>query len=159
MKNSGALRVERRGEREIVMTRELDAPRSMVFEALTRPELVQRWLGVFGDWSLDVCEIDLKAGGAYRYVWRRTDGTEMGLGGVFREIVPGERLVHTELFDEAWYPGEGLVTTELAEQDGRTTMTMTVLYESREARDGTFESGMEHGMAASYDKLAEVLRS
>jgi uncharacterized protein YndB with AHSA1/START domain len=83
----------------------------------------------------------------------------MGVRGVYREIVPQERVVCTELFDDAWYPGEGLLTTTLVEQDGRTTLTTTILYESKEARDGVLKSGMESGVAASYDRLAELVTS
>ena len=81
----------------------------------------------------------------------------MGCGGVYREIVPPERLVHTEQFDNPWYPGESLITTVLDEQRGKTTLTATMLYESRDARDGILKSGMESGVAASYDRLAELL--
>jgi len=103
-------------------------------------------------------EIDLKVGGAYRYIWRYTaKGTEMGLHGVFREIAPPGRLVHTEQFDQPWYPGEALVTYALIEQGGRTTLTCTILYDSRETRDTVLKSGMERGVAASYDRLDEIL--
>jgi uncharacterized protein YndB with AHSA1/START domain len=96
----------------------------------------------------------------YRYVWRReSNGKEMGMGGVYCEIVPQERLVCTELLDEAWYPGESLITTTLVEQGGRTTMTSTMLYVSQEVRDGVLKSGMESGVAVSYDRLAELLAS
>ena len=160
MQDTGKLKVTAQSEREIVMTRDFDAPRRLVFDALTKPELLKRWLGVFGGWELAVCEVDLKVGGAYRYVWRRSsDGSEMGLRGVYREIVPPERLVCTELFDEAWYPGESLITTTLAEQGDRTTFTSTILYESQEARDAVLKSPMERGVAASYNKLAELLEN
>ena len=160
MKDTGKLKVTAQSEREIVMTRDFDAPRRLVFYALTKPELLKRWLGVFGGWELAVCEVDLKVGGTYRYVWRRSsDGSEMGVRGVYREIVPPERLVCTELFDEAWYPGESLITTTLAEQGGRTTFTSTILYESQEARDAVLKSPMERGVAASYNKLAELLEN
>ena len=97
MKDTGKLKVTAQSEREIVMTRDFDAPRRLVFDALTKPELLKRWLGVFGGWELAVCEVDLKVGGTYRYVWRRSsDGSEMGVRGVYREIVPPERLVCTE---------------------------------------------------------------
>jgi len=145
-------------DREIAMTRVFDAPRRLVFDALTQPELVKRWLLGPDGWSMPVCEIDLKIGGAYRYVWRRDkDGSEMGMGGVFREIVQPELLIATEKFDEAWYPGEALTITVLVEQDGKTTLTTTVRYESREARDGVLKSGMETGVARSYDRLEEML--
>jgi uncharacterized protein YndB with AHSA1/START domain len=158
MTTTGTLQVKANADREIVMTRRFDAPRSMVFDALTKPELVKRWLLGPPGWAMPVCEIDLRVGGTYRYVWRRdSDGTEMGCGGVYREIVVPERLVHTERFDQPWYPGESLITTVLNEQGGRTTMTATMLYESRDARDGILKSGMESGVAASYDRLAELL--
>jgi uncharacterized protein YndB with AHSA1/START domain len=159
MMNMGDLKLTTRGDREIVMTRVFDAPRRMVFDAMTKPALVKQWLLGPPGWTMPVCEIDLRVGGAYRYVWRHTNGKEMGMGGVYREIVPQERLVCTELFDEAWYPGESLVTATLAEQSGRTTLTSTILYVSRETRDTVLQSGMERGVAASYDRLAEVLRS
>ena len=106
MPNTGSLKVEARGDREIVMTRVFDAPRHLVYEAFTKPDLVKRWLGVFGGWSLPVCEIDFRVGGRYRFVWRK-EGAEMGMGGVYKEIVPNERIVNTEKFDDTWYEGEG----------------------------------------------------
>jgi uncharacterized protein YndB with AHSA1/START domain len=159
MKNIGNLKLTTQGDREIVMTRVFDAPRRLVFDAFTKPELVKQWLLGPPGWTMPVCEIDLRVGGAYRYVWRHADGKEMGMGGIYREIVPQERLVCTELFDQAWYPGESLTTTTLAEQDGRTTVTTTMLYVSQEARDAVLKSGMERGVAASYDQLAELLAS
>ena len=159
MKNAGTLKLTTPTDREISMTRIFDAPRRMVFDAFTKPELVKRWLLGPPGWTMPVCEIDLRVGGAYRYVWRHADGKEMGMGGIYREIVPEERLVCTELFDEAWYPGEALVTTILAEQGGRTTLTSTMLYVWQETRDAVLKSGMERGVAASYDRLEELLMS
>ncbi len=160
MNDPGTLQLTTPTEREIAMTRVFNAPRKLVFDAFTKPELVKRWLLGPPGWSMPVCEIDLKAGGKYRYVWRRdSDSTEMGVSGVFREVLPPERLVHTERFDQAWYPGEALVTTALAEQGGKTTVTMTMRLESREARDAVLKSGMEKGVAVSYDRLAELLAS
>ena len=107
-----------------------------------------------------VCEIVLRVGGHYRYVWRRDkDGTEMGMSGVHQEVVPPERIVATEKFDQAWYAGEAVNTTVLVEQGGKTTLTQTVLYQSREARDGVLKSGMERGVAASYDRLEKLLET
>jgi uncharacterized protein YndB with AHSA1/START domain len=157
MKDTEALTLTTPSEREIVLTRAFAAPRHLVFDALTKPELVRRWLLGPPGWSMPVCEIDLKVGGSYRYVWRGADGTEMGMRGVYREIAPPERLVATESFDEPWYPGEAVTTTVLVELDGRTTLTTTVLYESREIRDAVLKSGMEKGVAASYDRLEELL--
>ena len=160
MENTGTLKVTTPTEREIVLTRVLDAPRSLVFDALTKPELLKRWFFGPDGWSLAVCDIDLKVGGAWRFVWRHeSKGTDMGARGVYREIVPSERLVHTESFDDPWYPGEAMVTTILVEQGGKTTLTLTVLYESREARDAVINSNMEHGVGESYDRLAELLAS
>jgi len=159
MDTTGTLQVTAPSEREIAMTRVFDAPRTLVFDAWTKPELLKRWLGVRNGWSLAVCEIDLKAGGPLRFMWRGLDGTEMGMGGVYREIVPPERIVWTELFDEDWTGGETIVTVALVEQDGKTTVTLTVLYSSREARDGALKTDMEHGMATGYDRLDEVLAS
>jgi uncharacterized protein YndB with AHSA1/START domain len=158
--STGNLKLTTRGEREIVMTREFNAPRRLLFDAFTKPELVRQWLLGPPGWSMPVCEIDLKVGGKYRYVWRQdSDGTEMGMGGVYREIVAPERLVSTEKFDEAWYPGEAVGTIVLSENGGKTTVTQTILYESREARDAVLKSGMEQGLAASYERLAEMLAS
>jgi uncharacterized protein YndB with AHSA1/START domain len=157
--NVGALQITTPSDREIEMTRVFDAPRRLVFDAHTKPDLVKRWLGVRAGWSLAVCEIDLKVGGAYRYVWRGPKGVEMGMGGVFREIVRPERIVATEKFDESWYPGEALDTTALAEERGKTTVTLTVRYESKEARDAVLKTPMATGVAESYDKLAEVVAS
>jgi uncharacterized protein YndB with AHSA1/START domain len=159
MSNAGTLQLTTRGEREIVMTRVFDAPRSLVFEACTRPELVKRWLLGPDGWTMPVCEIDLRVGGGYRYLWRNASGKEMGMRGVYREVVPPERIVATEKFDESWYPGEAVGTIILTEREGKTTLTQTVLYQSREARDTVLKSGMERGVAASYDRLAELLAS
>ena len=108
---------------------------------------------------MPVCEIDLRVGGRYRYVWRGPDGNEMGMGGVYREIVPPERIVQTELFDQDWTGGETLGTCTLTEQNSRTTLTINVLYSSKEARDGALRTGMTEGMTAGYDRLAELLTS
>ena len=146
------------GDREIIMTREFNAPRKLVFEPLTRPEYVKRWLLGPEGWTMPICEIDLKVGGTYRYVWRHSaKGTEMSLHGVYREIVPPERIVHTEQFDQPWYPGEALVTYALIERGGHTTLTCTILYDSRETRDMVLKSGMERGVVASYDRLENIL--
>jgi uncharacterized protein YndB with AHSA1/START domain len=157
MASSGTLKVTTPTDREIAMTRVFDAPRRLVFEAYTRPELLKRWLGVHAGWSLAVCEIDLRVGGAYRYVWRGPDGAEMGMGGVYREIVRNERIVATEKFDQSWYPGEAVGTVVLLEQGGRTTLTMTVRYQSKEVRDMVLKTPMASGVEAGFNKLAELL--
>jgi uncharacterized protein YndB with AHSA1/START domain len=156
MKNTGTLKVTTPSDREIVLTRVFDAPRSLVFEAFAKPELLKRWFGPRG-WSLTVCEVDLNVGGHFRFVMRSPDGKEMGMRGVYREIVPPERSVHMESFDD--FPGESQVTAVFTESAGKTTLTATLLYPSQEVRDAVIKSGMEHGAAESYDKLAELLAS
>ena len=156
MKNTGTLKVTTPTDREIVMTRVFNAPRRLVFDAFSKPELLKRWFGPRG-WSLPVCEVDLRVGGGFRFVMRGPDGKEMGMRGVYREITPPERSVHMESFDD--YPGESQNTLVLVEDRGRTTLTITVLYQSREIRDAVIKSGMEHGAAECYDKLAELLAS
>jgi len=153
------MKLATRGDREIVITRVFDAPRRLVFDAFTKPELVKQWLLGPPGWAMVVCEVAAKVGDRYRYVWRHDSGAEMGLGGVLREIVPPERIVATEKFDQSWYPGEAVGTIILVEQDGKTILTQTIIYESREARDVVLKSPMEQGMAASYNRLAEVLVS
>jgi uncharacterized protein YndB with AHSA1/START domain len=157
MKDVEKLEVTTPSDRGLAMTRVFDAPRSMVFDAWTKPELLKRWLGVFGGWTFAVCEVDLRVGGKYRYVWRGKDGNEMGMGGVYREIVRPERIVCTEKFDDPWYEGDAIDTTVFVERAGKTTTTTTVLYASKEVRDAVLKSPMESGVAKSYDKLAEML--
>lgn len=152
-----SLKVSALNDREILMTRLFDAPRDLVFDAFTKPHLIKRWLIGPEGWSLPVCEVDLKVGGSLRYVWRHTNGTDMGMSGTFREIRRPERIVHKELFDEDWTGGETLVTSVFTEQDGGTLMRQTILYASREARDQVLKSPMEEGVARSYDRLAELL--
>src|SRR5258708_6030721 len=160
MTNSGTFKVTTPTDLAIAMTRVFNAPRRLVFDALTKPELVRQWLLGPPGWSMPVCEIDLRVGGKYRYVWRRdSDGTDMGMGGVYREIAAPERIVATEKFDQAWYSGEAVGTAVLVEQGGKTTLTQTVLYESKETRDAVLKSPMETGVAASHDRLAGVLAS
>ncbi len=156
MKNTGTLKVTTPSEREIVLTRVFDAPPSLVFDAFTKPELLKRWFGPRGH-SLVVCEVDLRVGGSWRFVVRGPDGADMGMRGVYRELAPPNRSVHTESFDD--FPGESVVTTVLTEDRGKTTLTATVLYPSQEIRDAVIKSGMEHGAAETYDKLAELLAS
>ena len=152
------LNIAASGDRDIVMTRSFDAPRAMVFDAHTKPELIKRWLGAFSGWTFDVCEVDLRVGGKYRYEWTNAAQKQsMGMGGVYKEIKRNERLVVTEKFDEAWYPGEMLATSVFVEKSGQTTLTSTWRYDSREIRDGVLKSPMESGLVASYDKLEEQL--
>ena len=146
-------------DREIVMTRVFDAPRRLVWDALTKPELLRRWFGVHQGWSLAICEIDLRVGGGYRYLWRGPEGAEMGMRGVYREVARPERLVATEAFDQSWYEGDAQSSMVLTEHDGTTTLVMSVRYASREVRDAVLKSPMEQGVSAGFNKLAELLAS
>jgi uncharacterized protein YndB with AHSA1/START domain len=143
-------------DREIVITRVFDAPRRSVFDALTDPGHVPHWYGPRG-WTLPVCEIDFRPGGAWRFVCRGPDGRAMGMRGVYREVTPPERLVSTESFDD--FPGESLNTLVLSEDDGKTTIKTTVLYPSKAVRDAVLGSGMPDGAAQTYARLAEYLRA
>ncbi|HLQ59285.1 MAG TPA: SRPBCC family protein [Gemmatimonadales bacterium] len=157
MKQTAALKITTPSERELVMTRDFAAPRGMLFDALTKPDLVQRWLLGPPGWTMPVCEIDLRVGGKYRYVWRNADGREMGMGGTFKEIVRPSRLVATETYEDYWTGGETLVTTELVETRDKTSLSTTVRYASREARDAAMKMGATKGLEASYDRLDQLL--
>ena len=159
MKTIGLIELTLPTDREIAMTRVFDAPRRLVFDAYTKPELLKRWLGVHNGWSLAICEIDLKAGGKYRYVWRGPNGEEMGMGGVFLEVVSGERLAATEVFDQPWYEGEGMSSVTFVEEGGKTTLTLTVRYASKDVRDGVLKSPMAKGVAMGFDMLEARLAS
>lgn len=148
--------VAAKGERELVIKREFNAPRDLVYQAHTECKFLKRWMFGPDGWSLDVCEIDLKVGGKYRWVWKKGD-IEMGAGGEYREINRPERIVATEQFDDPWYPGEAISTVEFMEDSGRTTLINTMTYVSKEARDVVLESPMEEGLALGYDRLDSVL--
>ena len=153
---SPALQVTTPSDREIVLTRVFNAPRQMVYDAFTKPELLKRWFGP-RRWSLVVCEVDLRVGGGFRFVLQSEDGQKMGMRGVYRELNPPNGSVHIESYDD--YPGESQVTSVLTEHNGKTTLTATVLYPSREVRDIVLNMGMAAGAGESYDKLAELLES
>jgi uncharacterized protein YndB with AHSA1/START domain len=161
MESGKTLAVSTPSDREIVMTRVFDAPRQMVFEAMTRPELVKRWLLGPPGWTMIVCETDLRVGGGFQYIWTNADGTAMKMSGVFREIAPGERIVSADSFEYGCegQAGEQIVTSVLTEQNGKTTLATTILFPSKEARDQTIASGMERGVAAGYARLDEILSS
>ena len=159
MTPTGTMQLSTPTDREIVITRTFNAPRTLVFDAFTKPELLKRWLFGPDGWTLDVCEVDLRVGGHYRYVWRRHDGFEMGMGGIHREVVPPERIVSTQLFDQDWTGGEAIGTIVLTEHNGKTTLTNTLLYSSREVRDAVLKTPMDKGMGAGYDRLEAMLPS
>ena len=128
MKNAGTLKVTTPTDREIVTTRVFDAPRRLMFDAFSKPEFLKRWFGPRG-WSLVVCEVDLKVGGGFRFVLRGPMEKEMGMRGVYREIVPPERSVHMESFDD--YPGESQVTAVFVKENGKTTLTAMLTLRKR----------------------------
>ena len=153
------LKITTPSDREIAMTREFNAPRQLVWDAHTKPELVRKWLLGPPGWSMPVCKIDLRVGGSYRYEWRNDkDGTTMAMGGTYKEVKPIERIVQTEKFDDPWYEGEATGTMVLKEQGSKTILTTTVRYASQAVRDSVIKSGMTTGVEQSFDRLeAEVL--
>lgn len=144
-------------DREIVAMRVFDAPRRLVWEAHTNPEHVRHWLLGPEGWMMPVCEIDLRLGGEWHFVWRKADGEQFGMRGVYKEIVPPERLVNTEAWGGDW--PEVVNTTVLTEDEGRTTLVVTVLAPSKEARDRALGTGMKDGWSTSYDRLDEYLQT
>jgi uncharacterized protein YndB with AHSA1/START domain len=152
----GVLTLTTPSDREVLITRTVDAPRRLVFDAWTRPEHLSQWLLGPAGWTMPVCEIDLRPGGAWHYGWRRADGTGLDMHGEYREVSPPERLVFTERWGGDW--PETLHTLVLTERDGRTTMAQSVLYPSREARDAALATGMNDGLTASYERLDTLLR-
>ena len=141
---------------EITVVRAFDAPRELIWDCHTKPELLKRWMLGPPGWSMPVCEIDLRVGGAYRYRWRNdADGTEFGSSGVHREIVPFERIVTTESMEG--FDGESINTLTFSEAGGRTLVSTNMLFPSKEIRDAATQSGMSDGMAMGYDRLEDVL--
>ena len=156
---AGPLEISTPSDRKVVIRREFDAPRELVFDCHTKPDLVRRWLLGPPGWTMPVCDIDLRVGGRYRYVWRGPDGQELAVGGSFRLIERPARIDTTELFDQDWTGGETTVITRFTEAGGRTTATLTVLYSSKQAREGALATGMTEGMEAGYQRLDELLAS
>lgn len=145
-------------DREIVITRSFDAPREMVWDCHTKPALVRRWLLGPPGWEMPVCEIDLRVGGKYRYAWEdKTRGITMGMGGTFTAVDKPERIGAREKFDDDWTGGETDVTQLFTEHAGKTTLTLTIVYASKEARDGAAKTGMTDGMEAGYQRLDDIL--
>ena len=157
MPSIGGTQVTTPSEREIRIERSFAAPRRLVYDAYTKPELLKRWLGTMPGWSWGKCDMDVRVGGRYHWVWKGPEGAELGISGVYREVVPSERLVNTEQFDQAWYAGEAVDTLVLTERDGRTTATTTILYVSKEVRDGVLQSPMADGMERGYTQLDRLL--
>jgi uncharacterized protein YndB with AHSA1/START domain len=161
--NSGSFKVTTPSDREIQLTRLFDAPRALVFEAMTRPEHVRQWWGRLGDgYSVPECDIDLRPGGRWRFVNLTPKGIRVVFSGEYREVKPPDRLVFTEIFEEG--PGASpsadgeasVVTTVFSEEHGKTRITVTARCASSEIRDIVIKSGMERGAALSYDQLEVV---
>ena len=142
-------------DREIVVTRVVDAPRRIVFDAVSNPKHVPQWLTGPEGWTMPVCEIDLRPGGAWRYVYRKDDGSEMTLQGSYREVAPPVRVVSTESWGAEW--PETVNTMVLTESEGQTTITITVRYPTKEARDAALKTGMKEGMDQGFAQLDDLL--
>jgi uncharacterized protein YndB with AHSA1/START domain len=148
--------VEAKGDNELVIKREFNAPKDLVFQAHTECKYLKRWMFGPDGWSLDVCSIDLNVGGKYRWVWKKGE-IEMGAGGEYREITRPDRIVCTEQFDDPWYAGEAVSTLTMEESGGVTTLTNTMRYISKEARDTVLQSPMEEGLSLGFDRLEALL--
>ena len=157
-RNSGTFTVTTPSDQEIRMTRLFDAPRELVFEAMSKPEHVRRWWGQLGEgYSVPVCEIDLRPGGRWRFVNRHPQG-EAAFYGEYREITPPSRIVFTEIFED--FPDSvSVVTAELTDEGGKTRLTATVRYPSKDVRDMVMASGMSTGAGISYDRLEDLVAS
>jgi uncharacterized protein YndB with AHSA1/START domain len=142
---------------EIVISRTFAAPRRLVWDAWTEPEHISGWMLGPEGWRMPICEVDLRPGGSWRYVWRNDDGTEMAMTGVCQELDPPSRMVITESWGGQW--PSTVNTLELTEQDGRTLVTETVSYPSKQARDAALGTGMTDGISLSFERLDQLLAS
>lgn len=152
--------LERRSDRELVVARTFDAPARIVFDAWTKPELLERWwaprsLGV----TLFSCEADVRPGGVYRYVFGRDPKQPMAFSGTYTEVTPFSRLVWTQVFEQMRAAGEAIVTATFTEREGKTELVLVQLYPSKESLDGAIASGMEKGMRETYEQLEELVGS
>jgi uncharacterized protein YndB with AHSA1/START domain len=157
MPNSETFSVTTPTDREIVVTRVFNAPRNLVFDAWTNPQYLPHWMLGPDGWTMPVCEIDLRPGGSWHFVWRHSNGKEMEMRGEYREVKPPERVVSSESWGPDW--PETLNTVVFSERAGKTTATITLLYASKEARDAALKTGMKQGLALSYDRLENYLSS
>ena len=153
----GPLTITLPADNQIVITRQFDAPRHLVFACYTQPALIRRWLNGAEGWIMTVCEFDARVGGKYRYEWKAPSGHVMGMGGVVTAIEPVSHVASAELFDDDWTGGETVSTLDFDEESGRTTLVNTITYSSKEARDGALATPMAEGMEYGYKKLDQVL--
>jgi len=156
-KQAGVTTVTTPSDLEVLITRVVDAPRRLIFDAWTSPKHLPHWMLGPKGWTLPVCEIDLRPGGAQRFVWRRDNGTEMEIRGMVREVSPPERFVTTESWGAEW--PETVNTLVLTEDEGWTTIALTIRYPSKEARDAAMKTGMKDGISESFDRLDEYVRT
>jgi len=147
------------GDRAILITRTFTAPCALVFDAMSKAEMVSQWLHGPSGWTMSTCEMDLRVGGTYRWAWTNDDGRVMGMGGTVLEVDPPSHLKTTEQFDDAWYEGEATNTITLTEENGVALMSIVVEYESTKARDGVLAGPMASGLDASYDHLDNLLNT
>lgn len=161
MLHTATLQITTPNDHEILICREFNASRELVFDAMTRAELLKRWLSGPPGWSMVECESDVRVGGAFRHRWHGPDNQQMAMHGVYQEIVVPEKIARTEQFDFGCdaQAGEQLATMVLTTLGQRTGLALTVRYDSKDARDGALASGMERGIAASYDTLDQMLES
>ena len=159
MIHTGKLQLATPNDTDLVVTRTFNASRQQVFDAHTKPELLRRWLLGPPGWTMRVCDVDLRVGGAYRYVWENENGTQMGMGGTYTEVNAPARLAATEKFDESWYPGEATTRTTFVEHDNVTLLTLTVSYESSEARGIAMQAGMTEGLEMGYARIDALVAS
>jgi uncharacterized protein YndB with AHSA1/START domain len=157
-KSSGALQVTLPSDKEILMQRVFDAPRHLVYEAMTKPEHIRVWWCCMPELTMPVCEIDFRVGGAYRFVTRTPDGNEFAFRGVYREIVAPQKWVHTEIF-EPFPDEETICTVTLEERDGETHYRCHILHKTTQGRDAHISSGMEGGANIALDRVEEIARS
>lgn len=143
-------------DREVQWMRVFDAPRRLVFDAWTNPKHIPNWMLGPEGWTMPVCEVDLRPGGAWLFVWRKADGSEMAMSGTYKEVVPPEKVVHTEKWGDEW--PETINTVLLTETGGQTTVTQTVLYPSKETMAAALKTGMKEGADQSLERLDEYLR-
>ena len=153
----GPLTITLPADNQIVITRQFNAPRHLVFACYTQPALIRRWLNGAEGWIMTVCEFDARVGGKYRYEWKAPSGYVMGMGGVVTAIEPVSHVASAELFDDDWTGGETVSTLDFDEESGRTTLVNTITYSSKEARDGALATPMAEGMEYGYTKLDTVL--
>jgi uncharacterized protein YndB with AHSA1/START domain len=163
MTKKSKLEVTLPNDLEVHLKRVFDAPPNVVFDAWTKPEIITRWMLGPPGWTMPVCEMDLRAGGKFRWRWRGEKGEEFGFTGVFREVTRPARIVHTEVYDPGDVGGnmggEALVTSEFAPQGGATLHTMTIRYQSKADRDAAVKTGMTDGMEIGNVRLDEILAS